>query len=164
MSVVRFRPEAPICGCSSSGRAPPCQGGGSEFEPRHPLQVLRQSRNRLSFFCRVCKSGIENPRRLRLRGFSFVLTEQTYIFKCEQHTHMRIATAAAGFAEHCSALATRAYMRIATKPHRQQNLISITGNPHSHAYCNRGALLLSLPTATGNPHSHAYCNGDFAEA
>ena len=26
------------CGCSSSGRAPPCQGGGSEFEPRHPLQ------------------------------------------------------------------------------------------------------------------------------
>ena len=24
-------------GCSSSGRAPPCQGGGSEFEPRHPL-------------------------------------------------------------------------------------------------------------------------------
>ena len=28
-----------ICGCSSSGRAPPCQGGGSGFEPRHPLQV-----------------------------------------------------------------------------------------------------------------------------
>ena len=27
-----------ICGCSSSGRAPPCQGGGSGFEPRHPLQ------------------------------------------------------------------------------------------------------------------------------
>ena len=26
------------CGCSSSGRAPPCQGGGSEFEPRQPLQ------------------------------------------------------------------------------------------------------------------------------
>ncbi len=29
------------CGCSSSGRAPPCQGGGSEFEPRHPLQQVR---------------------------------------------------------------------------------------------------------------------------
>ena len=28
----------PICGHSSSGRAPPCQGGGSEFEPRCPLQ------------------------------------------------------------------------------------------------------------------------------
>ena len=26
-----------ICGRSSSGRAPPCQGGGSEFEPRRPL-------------------------------------------------------------------------------------------------------------------------------
>ena len=44
-----------ICGCSSSGRAPPCQGGGSEFEPRHPLQVLRQSRNRLSFFAVFAK-------------------------------------------------------------------------------------------------------------
>ena len=29
---------AGICGHSSSGRAPPCQGGGSEFEPRCPLQ------------------------------------------------------------------------------------------------------------------------------
>ena len=28
-----------ICGRSSSGRAPPCQGGGSEFEPRRPLQT-----------------------------------------------------------------------------------------------------------------------------
>ena len=27
-----------ICGFSSSGRAPPCLGGGSEFEPRKPLQ------------------------------------------------------------------------------------------------------------------------------
>ena len=25
-------------GFSSFGRAPPCQGGGSEFEPRNPLQ------------------------------------------------------------------------------------------------------------------------------
>ena len=30
-----------ICGFSSSGRAPPCQGGGSEFEPRNPLQKSR---------------------------------------------------------------------------------------------------------------------------
>ena len=28
-----------ICGHSSSGRAPPCQGGGSESEPRCPLHV-----------------------------------------------------------------------------------------------------------------------------
>ena len=53
MSLVRFRPEAPNtkrpegflpfrapCECSSSGRAPPCQGGGSEFEPRHSLQIF----------------------------------------------------------------------------------------------------------------------------
>ena len=29
-----------VCRCSSSGRAPPCQGGGSEFEPRHLLQKM----------------------------------------------------------------------------------------------------------------------------
>ena len=29
------------CGHSSSGRAPPCQGGGSEFEPRCPLQMKK---------------------------------------------------------------------------------------------------------------------------
>ena len=28
------------CGHSSSGRAPPCQGGGSEFEPRRPLHFV----------------------------------------------------------------------------------------------------------------------------
>ena len=27
-----------ICGFSSFGRAPPCQGGGGGFEPRNPLQ------------------------------------------------------------------------------------------------------------------------------
>ena len=32
-----------ICGFSSSGRAPPYQGGGSEFEPRNPLQSPRKS-------------------------------------------------------------------------------------------------------------------------
>ena len=37
------------CGCSSSGRAPPCQGGGSEFEPRHPLQMKAHEGHALSF-------------------------------------------------------------------------------------------------------------------
>ena len=32
-----------ICGCSSSGRAPPCQGGGGGFEPRNPLQNRTRS-------------------------------------------------------------------------------------------------------------------------
>ena len=42
MSVVRFRPKAPCCGSSSVGRAPPCQGGGRESEPRLPLHFLRR--------------------------------------------------------------------------------------------------------------------------
>ena len=28
-----------LCGFSSFGRAPPSQGGCSEFEPRNPLQI-----------------------------------------------------------------------------------------------------------------------------
>jgi hypothetical protein len=41
--------ESPQCGCSSVGRAQPCQGWGRRFEPGHPLckrrrhsQVVRQ--------------------------------------------------------------------------------------------------------------------------
>ena len=37
---------ATICGFSSSGRAPPCQGGGSEFEPRNPLQNKKDAERR----------------------------------------------------------------------------------------------------------------------
>ena len=45
-----LRKEYTSCGRSSSGRAPPCQGGGSEFEPRQPLQ---KTKHRLSVdaFC-----------------------------------------------------------------------------------------------------------------
>ena len=53
-----------ICGCSSSGRAPPCQGGGSEFEPRHPLQT-NQERLRVPYFIRchgqVVRQGSAKP-------------------------------------------------------------------------------------------------------
>ncbi len=52
------------CGCSSSGRAPPCQGGGSEFEPRHPLQFQFTGHSARQFYmvpwpsgkARVCKT------------------------------------------------------------------------------------------------------------
>ena len=44
MSLVR-------CGCSSSGRAPPCQGGGSEFEPRHPLHKTTRKCGLFLFSC-----------------------------------------------------------------------------------------------------------------
>ncbi len=38
-----------FCGSSSSGRAPPCQGGGSEFEPRLPLQTKLEQHFLLQF-------------------------------------------------------------------------------------------------------------------
>ena len=54
------------CGFSSSGRAPPCQGGGSEFEPRNPLHstgvitlVLRKSRSN-SFGIFYLTNGIKS--------------------------------------------------------------------------------------------------------
>ena len=57
MSLVRLRPEAPrcrssgaVCGRSSSGRARPCQGRGSEFEPRRPLQKRRDTHSCVSSF------------------------------------------------------------------------------------------------------------------
>ena len=43
-----------VCGRSSSGRAPPCQGGGSEFEPRRPLQheaIVDAEMQRRWLFC-----------------------------------------------------------------------------------------------------------------
>ena len=56
-----------ICGLSSSGRAPPCQGGGSEFEPRSPLHtILCRSLSPAKFYlvpwpsgkAKVCKTFI----------------------------------------------------------------------------------------------------------
>ena len=77
----------PICGRSSSGRAPPCQGGGSEFEPRRPLQTNSKEPVYAGFLlimvtwpsgkARVCKTLIrqfksarhlQNSRRQVARG------------------------------------------------------------------------------------------------
>ena len=44
-----------MCGFSSSGRAPPCQGGGSEFEPRKPLHFFAS-------VAQLVEQGTENPR------------------------------------------------------------------------------------------------------
>ena len=46
--------EGTICGFSSSGRARPCQGRGSEFEPRNPLQNKKDAERRL--FCVAAKT------------------------------------------------------------------------------------------------------------
>ena len=52
MSLVQFRPEAPICGFSSFGRASPCQGEGGGFEPRNPLHfILKDSSDIWTVFC-----------------------------------------------------------------------------------------------------------------
>ena len=65
------------CGCSSSGRAPPCQGGGSEFEPRHPLQiryrgqVVRQESAKLSFTRSNRVGTSKNPEYESVRDFTF---------------------------------------------------------------------------------------------
>ena len=76
-----------VCGRSSSGRAPPCQGGGSEFEPRRPLQTNSKEPVYAGFLlimvtwpsgkARVCKTLIrqfksarhlQNSRRQVARG------------------------------------------------------------------------------------------------
>ena len=51
--------EGTMCGFSSSGRAPPCQGGGSEFEPRRPLQkITPRHRRGVIFF--AMETGFSN--------------------------------------------------------------------------------------------------------
>ena len=42
------------CGFSSFGRAPPCQGGGSEFDPRKPLHMVPWPSGK----AKVCKTFI----------------------------------------------------------------------------------------------------------
>ena len=55
-----------VCGRSSSGRARPCQGRGSEFEPRRPLQKEYPIRQDGVFFLE-CAAAPENslPRLAR---------------------------------------------------------------------------------------------------
>ena len=61
MSPVRPRPEAPFCGRSSSGRARPCQGRGSEFEPRRPLQKSPPNRVVIFFACSSAVPSLRQP-------------------------------------------------------------------------------------------------------
>ena len=51
------------CGCSSSGRAPPCQGGGSEFEPRHPLHKQSLSLTKAVFIFIKVQYNKQNKKR-----------------------------------------------------------------------------------------------------
>ena len=51
-------PFQATCECSSSGRAPPCQGGGSEFEPRHSLQTSIRSKESFAPYFIRCHSQV----------------------------------------------------------------------------------------------------------
>ena len=91
MSLVRHRPEAPrcrnsgaVCGRSSSGRARPCQGRGSEFEPRRPLQKEHPIRQDGVFFLEMCRSTGELAastcaKRVKSRGEAGFLRMATAI-------------------------------------------------------------------------------------
>ena len=91
MSLVRLRPEAPrcrnsgaVCGRSSSGRARPCQGRGSEFEPRRPLQKEHPIRQDGVFFLEMCHSAGELAastcaKRVKSRGEAGFLRMATAI-------------------------------------------------------------------------------------
>ena len=62
----------PRCGCSSSGRAPPCQGGGSEFEPRHPLHFPITGHKARTISCNspadCCSRRLDGAKPLSLRS------------------------------------------------------------------------------------------------
>ena len=65
-----------VCGRSSSGRARPCQGRGSEFEPRRPLQKKKDTHTGVFLFLErrfcaaksvACGRMTERARETRLR-------------------------------------------------------------------------------------------------
>ncbi len=52
-------------GSSSVGRAPPCQGGCREFEPRLPLQCIESGFLGSDFFCSNTAGGVAKWLRRR---------------------------------------------------------------------------------------------------
>ena len=56
------------CECSSSGRAPPCQGGGSEFEPRHSLQNKKRLLCRRFLFWVTRRAAALHPSEISMLG------------------------------------------------------------------------------------------------
>ena len=97
--------DAPICGRSSSGRAPPCQGGGSEFEPRRPLQheaIVCAEMHDDGFFV----SG--NVDSIRLGPYTEIIVQQTEagraclrVFRPQGPARL-CALRRSGFHEHCT--------------------------------------------------------------
>ena len=81
-----------VCGRSSSGRAPPCQGGGSEFEPRRPLQTNSKEPVYAGFLlimvtwpsgkARVCKTLIRQFKSARHLHKTVMKKDVTVFFCC----------------------------------------------------------------------------------
>ena len=75
VSTVRFCPEAPYMRKQLSGRAPPCQGGGREFESRFPLHFYVAAQP--SGKAEVCKTFIPQfDSGCRLHTFPAGVAEQ----------------------------------------------------------------------------------------
>ena len=84
--------ETAVCGRSSSGRAPPCQGGGSEFEPRRPLQTNSKEPVYAGFLlimvtwpsgkARVCKTLIRQFKSARHLHKTVMKKDVTVFFLC----------------------------------------------------------------------------------
>ena len=60
-----------ICGFSSFGRAPPCQGGGGGFEPRNPLHFFVKRVAKAARFLHL--RGVHPPITPRVMGFETCL-------------------------------------------------------------------------------------------
>ena len=56
-----------ICGFSSFGRAPPCQGGGGGFEPRNPLQKKKNHPSWMVFSFPEPFTGSTNPKGSKIK-------------------------------------------------------------------------------------------------
>src|SRR5436190_3635726 len=86
------------CGCSSVGRAPPCQGGRREFEPRHPLQpsleAERKSKAGASAAAALAQAGRPKPTSYRVSLCICGAKEPNYIgLKRTQTSFRRTLTA-----------------------------------------------------------------------
>ena len=136
MSLVRLRPEAPwcwntgaICGRSSSGRARPCQGRGSEFEPRRPLQKETPS-VRMVFLFGIPRAGLNSlPRPARS-----ALNQEVRQGSCEWLCHSWDAGSE-----------SRHVMR--TSPHGRESICLLWRLPRSSKPVDWRATTASLPTS-----------------
>ena len=110
-----------VCGRSSSGRAPPCQGGGSEFEPRRPLHLcgsLAQLGEHLPYKQRVSGSSpirvasseillfIGNPCKQGLRDERQISSSSPQIFAAQTFAGAPIHESSGGCRDKCTGYAS----------------------------------------------------------